>query len=111
MNYNGKIFKPILNAENGETSSKTAFVYKQSRNILSSAYSGGEIKKGHLIGVVDDLGNIEMVYHQINLNGEIRTGKCKSTPEILENGKIRHHENWEWTSGDFSKGKSILEEV
>lgn len=26
------------------------------------------------------------------------------------NGKIRLHETWEWTSGDQSKGQSIIEE-
>jgi hypothetical protein len=39
------------------------------------------------------------------------TGVCHSKPEILKNGKIRLHETWQWTSGDQSKGKSILEEV
>jgi len=39
------------------------------------------------------------------------TGKCKSRPEILENGKIRLHERWQWTCGDMSKGTSVLEEI
>jgi hypothetical protein len=51
-----------------------------------------------------------MRYHQVNNAGEIMTGICKSIPEILENGKIRLHESWEWTSGDKSKGQSIIEE-
>lgn len=38
------------------------------------------------------------------------TGICHSIPEILSNGKIRLHETWEWTSGDLSKGQSIIEE-
>jgi len=110
INYNGKIFRPIENSENGETSSETIFDYKQIGNILTSEYSGGKIKKGHLIGLVDEIGNIDMRYHQVNNKGEIMTGICKSKPEIMENGKIRLHESWEWTSGDKSKGKSIIEE-
>jgi len=51
-----------------------------------------------------------MRYHQVNQKGELMTGMCKSMPEILENGKIRLHESWEWTSGDKSKGSSIIEE-
>lgn len=39
------------------------------------------------------------------------TGTCNSRPELLKNGKIRLHEEWQWTSGDKSKGKSILEEI
>lgn len=110
IDYNDKIFKPIENTENGETSNETVFLYKQVGNILTSEYSGGKIKKGHLIGIVDKNSNIDMRYHQVNEKNEIMTGICKSKPEILENGKIRLHENWEWTSGDNSKGKSIIEE-
>lgn len=111
MNYDKKLFKTIQNTENGETSEETIFEYKQEENILTSVYSGGQIKKGHLIGLVDEIGNIQMCYHQINKKDEIMTGICFSTPEILENGKIRLYETWEWTSGDNSKGKSILEEI
>lgn len=110
MNYNDKIFKPISNTENGETSTETQFHYKQIGNMLTSEYSGGKIKYGHLIGLVDHSGNIEMHYHHVNYKGELMTGICMSKPEILENGKIRLHENWEWTSGDKSKGTSIIEE-
>lgn len=111
MNYNNKSFKPISNTDNGETSSETIFKYTQTDDILTSEYSGGRIKKGHLIGIVDKDGCINMSYHQVNTDGKIMTGICKSTPEILENGKIRLHEEWQWTSGDFSKGKSIIEEI
>ncbi len=110
INYNNKIFKPVSNSENGETSNETAFLYKQEGNILSAEYSGGKIIKGHLIGLVDNEGNIEMRYHQVNEKGELMTGICHSKPEILENGKIRLHETWQWTSGDQSKGNSVIEE-
>ena len=110
INYNDKIFRPIVNSENGETSNETVFIYKQTGNILTSEYSGGKIIKGHFIGLVDENGGIEMRYHQVNQKGELMTGICKSKPEILENGKIRLHESWEWTSGDKSKGQSIIQE-
>ncbi len=111
INYNNKKFKPVQNSENGETSEETIFEYKQEEEILTSMYSGGQIKKGHLIGLVDENGNIEMRYHQINNKGALMTGICFSKPEILPNGKIRLQETWQWTSGDNSKGTSILEEI
>lgn len=110
INYHNKIFRVIRNAENGETSNETIFYYKQNGNILTAEYFGGKIKCGHLIGLVDEDGNIEMRYHQINVGGELMTGVCISKPELMPNGKIRLYENWEWTSGDKSKGKSIVEE-
>jgi hypothetical protein len=77
INYNGKIFKPTSNTENGETSSETIFHYIQ----------------------VDNQGNIEICYHQVNDKDELMKEVCQSKPEILENVKIRLHENWELTSG------------
>lgn len=111
MNYNNRKFSPVENSENGETTAETIFEYKQQGNILTSEYKGGEIISGHLIGLVDDFGNIEMRYHQVNKKGELMTGICSSTPEIMPNGKIRLYEEWRWTSGDMSEGKSILEEL
>jgi hypothetical protein len=111
MNYNDKKFKPVSNSENGEVSSDMIFHYEQTGKILTCNYQGVKILKGHLIGLVDDVGNINMRYHQINQNGELMTGTCNSRPELLKNGKIRLHEEWQWTSGDKSKGKSILEEI
>lgn len=110
INYNNRIFRPVLNSENGETSGETVFIYKQEGNILTSEYQGGKIRTGHLIGLVDEHGNINMRYHQVNEKGELMTGICQSKPKILPNGKIRLYEEWHWTSGDESEGKSILEE-
>src|SRR5690349_20160778 len=111
MNYNNKKFRVVSNTGNGETSKQTIFHYKQEGNILTCEYFGGKIIKGQLIGLVDNDGNIDMRYHQVNDKGQIMTGVCKSKPEILQDGKIRLHEVWQWTSADNSKGNSILEEM
>lgn len=111
MNYHNKKFKPVNNTDNAETSEDTVFLYQQNGRILTSEYSGGQIVKGHLIGLVDEEGNIDMRYHQVNSNGELMTGVCRSRPEVLENGRIRLLEEWQWTSGDKSRGESILEEI
>lgn len=111
MNYNQKRFRPVSNSANAETSGETEFLYEQHGNLLTSTYHGGQIRSGHLIGLVDENGIIEMRYHQVNLKGELMTGVCHSTPEKMPNGKIRLHEKWQWTSGDKSQGESILEEI
>ena len=111
FNYNNKKFKAVENTINGETSEETIFHYKQEGNILTSKYSGGKIIEGHLIGLVSSSGEIDIRYHQINIEGVLMTGRCTSIPEILSNGKVRLHEEWEWTSGDKSKGRSIIEEL
>lgn len=111
MNYNNKKFRVFKNSENGETTTETIFEYKQNGNILTSEYSGGQIIKGHLIGLVDDKGKIEMSYHQVNTKGELMTGICFSEPKLTANGKIKLYENWKWTSGDKSSGTSVLIEI
>ncbi len=111
MNYHNKRFKPVENSTNGETSDETIFEYRQTGNILTAEYNGGQIISGHLIGLVNEQGNIEMRYHQVNVNNELMTGICYSQPEVMANGKIRLHESWQWTSGDKSSGTSILEEI
>ncbi len=111
INYDGKSFHPVRNTANGETSAETIFRYVQNGNILTSDYSGGKIRQGHLIGRVDGQGRIDMRYHQVNSDNELMAGTCQSVPELLPNGKIRLHETWQWTSGDRSEGSSILEEI
>ena len=110
INYNDRTFIPLSNSENGEVDLNMKFHYKQTGNILTCSYSGGKIQSGHLIALVDENGCLDMRYHQVNTSGEIMTGVCNSTPEILENGKIRLFEKWKWTAGDFSEGESVLEE-
>jgi len=111
INYNNRAFRAVQTSTNGETSEDTIFHYHQEGNILTATYSGGKILKGQLIGLVDEAGNINMRYHQVNSAGEMMTGICRSRPELMENGKIRLHEIWEWTSGDRSVGESIIEEI
>ena len=111
MNYDGKKFRPLQNSNNGETTQDTIFHYQQTGDILTSEYAGGKIVKGHLIRLVGDDGNIDMRYHQVNTDVELMTGFCSSKPEITKDGKIRLHESWQWTSGDRSKGNSVLEEL
>ena len=55
---------------------------------------------------------VEKVLYIISFSGtKLMTGVCQSRPEILEDGRIRLHKTWQWTSGDGSKGSSIVEEV
>lgn len=111
MNYHNKRFRVSSVSGNGEVSTELIFHYKQVGNILSCMYKDEGILSGQILGLVDEKGQIDMRYQQVNQKGELMTGKCQTTPEIMENGKIRLHESWQWTSGDLSQGNSILEEI
>lgn len=110
LNYHNKIFKSITNTANGEVGNETIFHYQQKGNVVWAEYSGGAIIKGFLVAKVLENSVLDMRYEHINEMGELMTGVCLSTPEILPNGLIRLHEKWHWTSGDFSSGESIIEE-
>ena len=109
--YDGRLFRVISAKGRTQTSSETIFQYSQKADRLTGKYSGGEIELGHLIGLVDEKGHINMRYHHLTHEGYLMTGKCRSRPEVMESGKIRLHERWQWTCGDFSKGTSVLEEI
>ena len=111
INYNNRQFRAISNSENGEVSTATVFKYFQEKNTFFGQYSGGNIIKGNIIGKVNSDNSLIFSYQHIDPKGDILTGLCNSTPEIMENGKIRLHEKWQWTCRDFSEGYSIIEEI
>jgi hypothetical protein len=111
INYHGKKFASVQNSKTGEVTSETVFHYHQKDNLVWAEYEGGEIVFGTLIAKIDQDGKLDMRYHHLNKSGDLMTGRCHSTPEILPGGKIRLHEKWHWTSGDLSDGESIIEEI
>lgn len=109
--YDGRRFIPKMNSENGEVSEQTTFTYHQNGKLLWADYSGGDILRGSLIGTVSINGELDFVYHHMNQDMQIKTGKCHSVPTVLEDGRIELSEKWEWTSGNYSEGESLLVEV
>jgi hypothetical protein len=111
INYDNRKFASIKNSGSGEAGAETVFHYHQKEDVVWAEYSGGEIVQGTLIAKCDERGNLDMRYQHINRNGELMTGKCLSSPEVLPDGRIRLHEKWQWTCGDLSSGESVIEEI
>ena len=111
INYHNRKFKVASTADAGEVSTELVFHYQQEKDIVTCTYKDKNVASGHLIGKVDEAGNIDIRYHQINAEGIIKTGKCYSKPHVLANGKIQLHETWEWLSGDSGGGNTIIEEI
>ncbi|GAB3557572.1 n-acetylglutamate synthase [Spirosoma fluminis] len=109
--YDNKLFRSVTNTANGEVSGDTLFHYHQEGQVVWADYKGGSIAKGFLIATVQPDNSLDMRYQHVNTQGELMTGRCQSTPELLPDGRIRLHERWQWTSGDGSSGQSIVEEV
>ena len=111
ISYDNRNFRSISNSASGEVGSETVFHYHQKDDIVWAEYSGGEIARGSLIAKVLPDDSLEMRYQHVNRKGELMTGVCTSTPELLPDGRIRMHETWQWTSGGRSSGESIIEEI
>lgn len=111
INYNGRIFRSYSNSPEGEVDARTTFRYHQSGNIVWAEYAGGKIRFGQLLGVVLPDDKLEVRYQHINEAGELMTGLCLSTPEVLPDGRLRLHEAWQWTCGEHASGASIVEEL
>jgi hypothetical protein len=111
IDYNNKHFVSIANTPNGEVTGDTIFEYRQDGDMVWAEYAGGSVRKGMLVAIVAADGALDMRYQHVNTRGELMTGMCHSTPEVLADGRIRLHEKWQWTSGDLSQGESVVEEI
>ncbi len=111
INYHQRKFRSVSNTESGEVSESTVFLYFQEGDVLWATYQGGSILKGTMTGIVNEDGIINFAYQHVNVEGKIMTGRCKSVPKQLDDGRIRLNETWQWTCGDYSKGRSIVEEL
>ena len=110
INYHGRVFRPIDNSSNGQVTGETEFLYFQEGSVLWGTYAKGGIRLGQIVGIVHADSSLEFAYQHLTDAGELRSGCCRSRPEPLPDGRLRLHESWYWTSGDSSKGQSILEE-
>ncbi|NNE66729.1 MAG: n-acetylglutamate synthase [Pyrinomonadaceae bacterium] len=111
LNYNNRIFRSVSNSRTGEVSVETVFRYSQKGTLVRGVYSGGEIVYGTLIARCDENGRLDMRYQHLNKEGELKTGVCVSTPEILDDGRVRLHERWRWTCDERDSGESVIEEI
>ena len=111
INYHQRRFRSVSNAANGEVSAETVFHYQQDGDLVWAKYRGGAIVFGTLIAKVDAQSCLDMRYQHLNVDGQLMTGRCHSTPEVLPDGRLRLHERWQWTCADSSAGTSVVEEI
>jgi hypothetical protein len=111
VSYEGRRFRSVENSASGEVGPETVFAYRQDGDVVSATYEGGGVRSGVLIATADPEGNLDARYAHVNEAGDLMTGECRTTPEVLPDGRLRLHEEWRWTSGDGSSGRSVVEEI
>lgn len=111
MDYSNRVFRAVTNAATGDVGSETRFHYHQSGHVVWGTYAGGSVAFGTLIATKLADGRLNMRYQHVTTEGLIKTGRCTSTPEVLDDGRVRLHEIWTWTEGGNGDGQSCVEEA
>ncbi|ELK45641.1 MULTISPECIES: hypothetical protein [Bacillaceae] len=111
IDVHNKTFVSVQNTEDGEVSAETTFHYYQEESIIYADYSGGDIVKGSLVGIVKEDDTLEFRYNHVNNQKEIRGGSCVSTPVLTKEGKLELWESWQWNDKAQTRGESLIREV
>ena len=111
INYHHRQFRSVTNSASGQVNADTLFAYSQQGNQLRATYQGGEIAFGQMLGIVHEDSSLDFVYHHIDRDGNLKSGHCRSIPELLPGGRVRLHETWYWDYGSGGNGVSVVEEI
>lgn len=111
IDYNDRLFRASSNSGGGEVDGDTLFNYRQHGDVVWATYQGGAIAFGTMVGVARADGTLDLRYQHVSSTGEIRTGRCRSTPELLDDGRVRLHEQWQWSEAGSGTGTSVVEQV
>jgi len=107
IDYDGRWFSPVT----ATPESATVAHYHQEQDLLWADFTGGEVRRGSLAGTCGPDGVLRFAYSMVLTSGEVITGLCHSTPEVLADGRIRLNEQWERFGAHPSSGSSALEEL
>ena len=109
MNLNNVQMNVIETAGNGIVNELTIFTFSQTDNFVSATYTGGQIVKGYLVGIVKQ-NKLSFSYCQLQTNEKTDNGQSECDI-ITENGKIRLIEYFTWASRNGETGVNIFQEL
>jgi hypothetical protein len=105
----GRRFRAVADVTGGEVGTATVFEYHERDGEIWASYGGGAIRRGYLVGTRDG-DRLDFRYSQLNAEGQTANGHCVSVVRMLEDGRLRLEETWEWESRPGA-GTSVVEEV
>ena len=106
MNLAGKVFRAVSNSENGHLNSETEMRFTADNGVVEGTYSGGTIVAGHVLAKRTSATELEMLYQGATRDGVQSAGTAHATFSQDSEGRLRMHLNWQWLTGDRSKGQS-----
>jgi hypothetical protein len=106
INYDGRRFRPA----EPEARDRVA-IYHQDGDLLWGEFFGGRVRRGTLTGTCAADSSLEFAYCMVLEDGEVISGRCRSTPEVRADGGVDLHEDWERFSPHASSGRSRINEI
>lgn len=110
LSFNNKKFVLVQNSKTGKVNSETLFFYKQERDLVTADYQGGTVRYGKIIALLEN-DKLDMLYQCVTDEGQLKAGKALATVSFTESQKIRLKLNWEWITGEISRGNSEYIEI
>jgi hypothetical protein len=107
MTLAGKTFRAVVNSSNGTINTDTtmSFVSEDERGILG-VYGGGTIRTGQVVARRRDQWTVEMLYQCVTVSDELKAGRALARFSDALDKPLRMHLDWQWLTGDQSKGIS-----
>jgi hypothetical protein len=99
----------VSTAAGGEVNAGTFFLFREVNGVVDAAYSGGSILCGHLVGRRSG-DTVEFRYAQVDDAGRIDGGRSTCELTVLDDGRFRLTEHFQWESREGS-GTNVFEEV
>ena len=109
MNLDNIKMNVIETSGNGVVNELTIFSFSQINNVVSATYSGGQIVKGFLVGVIDE-NKLHFSYCQLQEDGKMDNGASECDISI-ENGKIKLIEHFKWASRNNETGINVFQQL
>jgi hypothetical protein len=109
INLNNVKMNVIKTAGNGVVNELTIFSFSQDGDLVTAFYSGGQILKGYLVGIMKR-NKLIFSYCQLQADDKMDNGQSECNV-LIENGKIRLEEHFTWNSRNGEKGINIFQEL
>ncbi len=106
MNLAGTTFRAVANSTHGTINAETEMRFTSDDGIVIGNYSGGTVTVGHVLAKRLNDGEMEMLYHSANVSGEVQAGKAHARFALDKNDQMHMYLDWQWLTGDQSKGQS-----
>ena len=106
MNLAGKTFRAVSNSENGSINGETEIHFSADETFIIGHYSGGTVVTGHVLGKRINDEEVDLLYQGATVEGTIQAGKASAVFEADQQQNIHMYLDWQWLTGDQSKGRS-----